>query len=544
MLEKMKIERKIRICFFAIILYIVICVFNSKVYAATFNVSTSKTILNIGEKATISVSSDCTGRVNLSTSSGTLENSKVWVENNTVTTTVTSNSSGKITITATPEENSLSDNGGKDISVGSKSITIEFVNKNTDDTTNNTNTTNTTTSNNNDANTNTSNKNNTSNNTTSTSNGNTGSTTSTKPSTPSNETTTFSSTNETVYTNSKVNLRKDYGTNSSIAMTLAVGVELTRTGNSTSKVNGYNWSKVIYNGATYYCISRSLTTTKPETEENNQENTINNETTDDTANEQNNETNGETEQKNNDAVLTNLKIEGYTLAPNFSPEIYEYTLNISSDVSELNIQTVAANDKVEIEMAGNTNLQDGENIVTVIAHNKETGNATTYQIIVNKETVDLTKVNAMMEASKKKKQIEKIFIIISIILIIGCIILYKINKKDLQEEIEEKEDEKEQNNFQIEEKQKQVKINNKAKKRESDVSIQRQIKSKSEPLEEKKSNKENVKKDLERSRKLLDEKEKVMSMQTNIKNSRNSDFEEKLEMIKKKQNRDKRGKHF
>ena len=77
----------------------------------------------------------------------------------------------------------------------------------------------------------------------------------------------FKDTNETMYTSSRVNLRTNYGKNGGIYKTLDVGEEVVRTGYSTENVDGYSWSRVKYNGGTYYCITRSLTDKKPETKE-------------------------------------------------------------------------------------------------------------------------------------------------------------------------------------------------------------------------------------------------------------------------------------
>ena len=62
------------------------------------------------------------------------------------------------------------------------------------------------------------------------------------------------------------------------------------------------------------------------------------------------------EQKEYD--LKKLEIKGYKLSPNFSGDIYEYKLYVNSDVNELEVITEGLNDKVNIEVVGNTELKE------------------------------------------------------------------------------------------------------------------------------------------------------------------------------------------
>lgn len=67
----------------------------------------------------------------------------------------------------------------------------------------------------------------------------------------------FTEVNETVTAKSKTNLRDkpSQGSDSKVMVTLENGQTATRTGTSTS-----GWSRVVYNGATYYAVSSYLTT--------------------------------------------------------------------------------------------------------------------------------------------------------------------------------------------------------------------------------------------------------------------------------------------
>lgn len=163
---------------------------------------------------------------------------------------------------------------------------------------------------------------------------------------------TFREVNETVYvTDSGINVRSSYSTSSSSIGTLNAGDELTRTGVATSAVGGITWSRITYEGRTAYVSSSYLTTEKPE--------------------------------ESNNKALSSLTIDGYTLTPEFSSDITEYTLNVPEDVTSLEIDAVPEDDNAEVEITGNDGLLDGVNTVEirVIA---EDGTARTYTISVTK----------------------------------------------------------------------------------------------------------------------------------------------------------------
>ena len=91
-----------------------------------------------------------------------------------------------------------------------------------------------------------------------------GSGTTNEPQTPEPSVTlNFKENNETMYTNRRVNVRQNYGTDSNIIQTLSVGTEVTRTGISDGTKNGYSWSRISYNGITGYVITAALTSEAP-----------------------------------------------------------------------------------------------------------------------------------------------------------------------------------------------------------------------------------------------------------------------------------------
>ena len=114
-----------------IILFLGIIIFQNKVEAVSISISASSSSIKENGSVTINVSSDGTGRINLSTSNGSLSSNSIWVEGNTKSVTLKGVKAGKATITAVPVTLSNS-NGEDDNNVASKSCTISVVNSSSD----------------------------------------------------------------------------------------------------------------------------------------------------------------------------------------------------------------------------------------------------------------------------------------------------------------------------------------------------------------------------------------------------------------------------
>ena len=170
---------------------------------------------------------------------------------------------------------------------------------------------------------------------------------------------------------------------------------------------------------------------------------VTNETTDDNSSTETQEnTQNNTTEENTD--LKNLTISGYTLTPSFSPNVYEYKLDVKGDISSLDIQTEGANHSVSTDIAGNENLKDGENIITIHVYNEETKKNSTYQIIVNKMTASSEDLNVTLNnAIKKANKIRYIFfgtvIFIVVASIVFIIVRHNMRKEDSEDEKEDDE---------------------------------------------------------------------------------------------------------
>lgn len=167
-------------------------------------------------------------------------------------------------------------------------------------------------------------------------------------------------------------------------------------------------------------------------------NTTNQNTTNEISNTSNTANNATTNTTSN-GDITKLEVVGYNLSPVFSSNIYEYKLTVEEDVDKLDIKAQTSNNGVQFEIAGNSDLKMGENVITVVSHNKYTDENTTYQIIVTKVAKENPHAEAILEAKQKRNLIIKLGIAFIIVLIILCIIVFK-KSKDEENDYEEKKE--------------------------------------------------------------------------------------------------------
>ena len=86
-------------------------------------------------------------------------------------------------------------------------------------------------------------------------------------------------------------------------------------------------------------------------------------------------------------LLTSLEVKNFELTPEFNEEVYSYTININmqeKDVDKLDIDAIANAADATIEVIGNENLVEGENIITILVKSVDGEESVVYQIIVNK----------------------------------------------------------------------------------------------------------------------------------------------------------------
>ena len=145
--------------------------------------------------------------------------------------------------------------------------------------------------------------------------------------------------------------------------------------------------------------------------------------------------------------LESLEIEGLELDPEFDTETYQYTAELNKDLDSLKISAIATDDDTTVEIAGNENLKDGENIITIVVQNKKTKENATYQITVNKnvtveenaEVNNAKEVNWLQPSTWGREEIIKVIImaVLVVLIIIAIILKVKLVKeKKTQKDID------------------------------------------------------------------------------------------------------------
>lgn len=124
--------------------------------------------------------------------------------------------------------------------------------------------------------------------------------------------------------------------------------------------------------------------------------------------------------------LSSLEVNGLTLTPNFKTGTYEYTIDLTEDLSSLDLEAIATDEDATIEILGNENLQQGENTITILVRNEETDETATYQIIVNKNITAEEKMSWLKPSTWGREEIIKVAIIAVLVILIIIAIILKI----------------------------------------------------------------------------------------------------------------------
>lgn len=140
------------------------------------------------------------------------------------------------------------------------------------------------------------------------------------------------------------------------------------------------------------------------------------------------------------------KIElSYT--PEFSAEVFEYSVLLDEtlvDITKLDIEAIAQNKDFTVEITGNEELKDGENIITITVKSKDGKKIQEYKITVTKEAKVVPTVAApiveveteVIEPLWNPTQIILITVFTSIIAIMGiayAVIEYRYTKENKEE---------------------------------------------------------------------------------------------------------------
>lgn len=137
--------------------------------------------------------------------------------------------------------------------------------------------------------------------------------------------------------------------------------------------------------------------------------------------------------------LSELEIVSVKLNPIFETDIYEYTADYIGDNVKMNIQTKTTDESYKVEITGNEELKEGENLINILVTDKDGKNVATYQITLNKSIEDKEALQKEQEEANAKKEEQKKLIIggvvagVIVILIIILIIRHRRNKRFAEE---------------------------------------------------------------------------------------------------------------
>lgn len=131
--------------------------------------------------------------------------------------------------------------------------------------------------------------------------------------------------------------------------------------------------------------------------------------------------------------LTELKIEGIELQPQFKTDVNEYKIELTEDIAKLDITTIATEANAKIEITGNEDLKEGENIITIVVKSENEEKTAAYQLTINKTL----KTTGIVENQDNKKENIKIAIIIAVlagVIVLIILIIIKIRKSKKSDE--------------------------------------------------------------------------------------------------------------
>lgn len=126
--------------------------------------------------------------------------------------------------------------------------------------------------------------------------------------------------------------------------------------------------------------------------------------------------------------LASLKIENLELSPKFDTNVYEYTVKYIGEKETLNVELETTDPYYTTEIVGNSELQEGENIITILVSDPDGNNVATYQVTVNKSLVDEEALAREQAERERQEQIRYLIIggvVVAIIIIISIILIIR-----------------------------------------------------------------------------------------------------------------------
>lgn len=147
------------------------------------------------------------------------------------------------------------------------------------------------------------------------------------------------------------------------------------------------------------------------------------------------ENNNENQENQTNIVgLKSLTINDVILTPEFSSDVYEYSATLKKDKTSVEITAIAANSEDTVTIAGNENLKDGDNLISIIIYDKDSNVVASYHITLNKNLNTI-----ITETVGGVDNLTKYFIIaISVLAVIAVILLIVIIRTGKKEDDEDR----------------------------------------------------------------------------------------------------------
>ena len=218
--------------------------------------------------------------------------------------------------------------------------------------------------------------------------------------------------NDVMYVKSEVNFRSEQSTSSKSYGMIPGGTEVT-----VLEKNSNGWYEVEYDGKTGYVSKTYLTENEPENTDN--------ESTD----------SKKEEKEDNSLGLETLTIEHITLNPEFKKNTYEYTGELTEQVTSLNVDAKSNDEDADIQISGNEGLVDGENIITILV--KSSNETTTYQITIDKKSEE--EIAALNEQENGGMQINPTIAIGTAVALLAILIIVLVIRNHSKNKISARE---------------------------------------------------------------------------------------------------------
>ena len=126
--------------------------------------------------------------------------------------------------------------------------------------------------------------------------------------------------------------------------------------------------------------------------------------------------------------LASLSIQNIELSPKFETNVYEYTAKYIGEDTTLQIEANPTNEEYQVEIVGNEDLKEGENLITILVSDSDGNNVATYQITVNKSLVD-EEALAREQAEQEQRQRMIIGAVIAVVVVIAIIVFVIIRRR-------------------------------------------------------------------------------------------------------------------